>query len=445
MLLFDSVKKEKIEFNEDTVNIYVCGPTVYDDAHLGHARSSISFDLLRRVLLANNKKVCFAKNYTDIDDKILLKMQNENKSLKEITEFYIKSYEEDMQALNILKPDFSPKATDYIAKMIEFITCLLEKNYAYTLDDGIYLDTSKDSKYLSLSKKAQDDTKTRLDSIVNKKNASDFVLWKFDEKYYKANFGTGRPGWHTECVCMILDIFTKLHIHCGGADLFFPHHENEACQCRLNQNTELADIWLHNGFVNINNTKMSKSLNNSFFVKDALKEINAEVLRFYLQSIYYRADFNYNFIDLKASKKRLDKIYRVKKLLNLDEIKDDFNIKSSLKDELLSALNDDLNISLALACVDEWINKVNSNPKNEEFINDFIALSSILGIAKLNPKAYFQDCSKELKDEIIDLINKRTNAKANKDYKLADEIREKLSKMGVSLQDNKDGVEWELV
>ncbi|WP_267523482.1 cysteine--tRNA ligase [Campylobacter sp. MG1] len=439
-------KKEEFTYKNECINIYVCGPTVYDDAHLGHARSSISFDLLKRVIKANGFEVKLAKNYTDIDDKLIKKMNESGKSLTEISETYIKSYEADMKALNVLEPDISPRATEYINQMISFIEKLLELKYAYRLDDGIYLNTSLDKLYLSISNKPQDDTISRLENEVDKKNASDFVLWKFDENYYKASFGTGRPGWHTECVCMILDIFPKLHIHCGGADLLFPHHENEACQCRLATKNELATFWLHNGFVNINNEKMSKSLNNSFFVKDALKEFSGETLRFYLLSTHYRQDFNYTITDLKASKKRLDKIFRVKKKLNLNEL----DLKtiapnSELKAKLVEALSDDLNTSKALAIVDEWVNYANTIKANDELKNEFLAIVELLGIGVINPNEYLQNCDEKFRIQILKLIDERNEAKKNKDYAKADSIRNELSNLGVSIQDSANGVDWEIL
>ena len=308
MRLFDSKSKAKKDLNaykNEPLNIYLCGATVYDDAHLGHARSSVCFDLLRRTLLALGFKVQFARNYTDIDDKILAKMKEKNLSLKELTTHYIQSYEADMNALNVLKPNFMPKATEYIAQMIELIESLEKRGFTYTLKDGVYFDSSKDSAYFSLSHRNLNDNQSRLENEVAKKNESDFVLWKFDESFYDAPFGKGRPGWHSECVAMIRALFDdKLIIHCGGADLLFPHHENEAAQCRCAYGGELAQIWLHNGFVKIDGEKMSKSLNNSFFVKDALKEFCAEALRFYLLQTHYSGDFNYAVSDLESAKRK---------------------------------------------------------------------------------------------------------------------------------------------
>jgi len=325
VLIYNSKTKQKENFiplEENKAKIYVCGPTVYDDAHLGHARSSIAFDLLRRTLLALGYDVTFVKNYTDIDDKILKKMGQSGKSLKEITTHYIKRYEEDMSALNILDPDIKPKATESVESIINFIEHLIEKDFAYKLSDGIYFDTTKDKNYLSISHTYIDDARARVESNQEKRDSKDFALWKFskdDEISYPAPFGEGRPGWHIECSCMIKEHLAykdkefQIDIHGGGADLLFPHHENEAAQSRCESGVELAKYWMHNGFVQIDNQKMSKSLGNSFFLKDALKVYDGEVLRFYLLSTHYRANFNFNEEDLKASKKRLDKLYRLKK------------------------------------------------------------------------------------------------------------------------------------
>ncbi|MBF7047678.1 cysteine--tRNA ligase [Campylobacter volucris] len=457
MILFDSVQKKKCQFvpkEKNKVYIYLCGPTVYDDAHLGHARSSVCFDLLQRVLIANDYEVIFTRNYTDIDDKILKKMQESKKSLEEITNFYIQSYENDMQALNILEPNYKPKATAYVKEMIDYIQNLLDKDFAYKLDDGIYFDTSKDKKYFCISNRNLEDTKSRLEENNTKKNPSDFVLWKFDEKFYPAIFGTGRPGWHTECVVMIESIYKdKLDIHAGGMDLLFPHHENEASQCRCKNNYELANFWLHNGFVQINGEKMSKSLGNSFFLKDSLKIFCAEAIRFYLLSSHYRANFNYSLEDLKSSKKRLDKFYRLKKRLNLnafDDLKPRF--KNPITKSIIEALNDDLNSSKALALMDEFINECNNyldkNPKDKTYkdLSSEILheLGFIFGIGKIDTIKYFQfGISKEECEKIEKQIILRNEAKQAKNYALADKIRDDLAKENILLMDTPNGVVWE--
>ena len=459
MKLLDSVLKEKIKLEKTQLNIYLCGPTVYDDAHLGHARSSICFDLLRRTLKALGYKVKFARNYTDIDDKILKKMRESGKNLEELSEFYILNYEKDMKALNVLDPDFKPRATHYIKEMLILITKLYNQGFAYILEDGIYFDTSKDKEYLSLSKRTLEQNQSRLENFANKKNESDFVLWKFDENFYESEFGKGRPGWHTECVAMIEALFkNQCDIHAGGADLLFPHHENEASQCRCANHYRLAKIWLHNGFVNINGEKMSKSLNNSFFVKDALKEVSGEHLRFYLLSVHYRANFNYSLEDLRACKKRLDKFYRLKKRLVMGEIRDfnqqNISFQSEIAKEILEILSDDLNISKALAVLDEFIInanlKLDAQTKNkflkQELKQELCELSQIFGFGFLDENLYFQwGISEEQKAMIEEKIQARYEAKKNKDFKQADAIRNDLAELGISLLDTPNGTLWECI
>ncbi len=462
MLIYNSKTKQKEKFEpleKNQVKIYVCGPTVYDDAHLGHARSSIAFDLLRRVLIENKYKVTFVKNYTDIDDKILKKMNESGKSLEEITSYYIKRYEEDMQALNIIPADITPKATNTIENIITFVSHLLENDFAYKLEDGIYFDTSKDSEYLSLSNMNIDDARARIESNLKKRDSKDFALWKFtkkDEISYPAIFGNGRPGWHIECSAMIKKYLAysdkdyQIDIHGGGADLLFPHHENEAAQSRCESGVNLAKYWMHNGFVQINNEKMSKSLGNSFFLKDALKNYNGEILRYYLLSTHYRANFNFSEVDLKIAKKRLDKLYRLKKKI---AVKSGSSANKEFKNKVLEALNDDLNISKALSFIDEMINQTNQildeNPKNKalkkEVFSNIEFITKILGVGLLDESFYFQlGVSEELKQNIQTLIKQRSEAKKQKDFTKADKIREELSKLNISIQDTPNGTIWEV-
>ncbi|MDO5046573.1 cysteine--tRNA ligase [Campylobacter sp.] len=459
MQIFDSVKKEKVKFepiDEGVVRIYVCGPTVYDDSHLGHAKSAISFDLLRRVFIELGYEVKFVKNFTDIDDKILKKMSETGKSLEEITSYYIKSYKDDMCALNVLEADIEPKATQTLEEMIEYIRNLLLGGFAYEIaGDGIYFDTSKDSEYLSLSGKSESSENiARVESSELKRNEKDFVLWKFDEAWYASPFGAGRPGWHTECVAMIKKHLSsgseyEIDIHAGGIDLLFPHHENEAAQCRCGERKTLAKYWMHNGFIKVNDEKMSKSLGNSFFVKAALKENLGEALRFYLLSSHYRAHFNYSDEDLAASKKRLDKIYRLKKRIgeaNLGEENKEFRA------ELLDALEDDLNTSKALAVVDEFVKvaneKLDQNPKDKAYKGEILAnlrlVARVFGILQVDVYEYFQfGVSDEQKARINELISQRNEAKAAKDYAKADAIREELLSMQIAIMDTASGTMWE--
>ncbi|WP_458701500.1 cysteine--tRNA ligase [Sulfurospirillum sp. 1307] len=462
MVIYDSVQKEKVPFipiKDGKVKIYVCGPTVYDDAHLGHARSALAFDLLRRVFVSLGYEVTFVKNFTDIDDKIINKMKNSGKSLEEITNFYIQRYKDEMHKIGVIDADIEPKATNTIEEIIVFIEDLLKKDIAYVTSDSIYFDTSKDEKYLSLSHMQIDDAKARVEENNEKRDQKDFALWKFskpNEPTYKASFGDGRPGWHIECSCMIekhlaYDGDYQIDIHAGGADLLFPHHENEASQTRCKSNQELSKYWMHNGFVTIDGEKMSKSLGNSFFLKDALSVYDGEILRFYLLSTHYRANFNFNEEDLLNSKKRLDKLYRLKKRVSESC---DSTCNKEFKQKLLDALSEDLNISKALSIVDEMITlaneKLDLNPKDKSLKNEIRSnlgfLNTLLGIGYKNPYEYFQlGLSKEEKDEIEDLINQRSDAKKQKDFKKADEIRDILTSKNIAIMDTPNGTLWERI
>ena len=461
--LFDSVKKQKLEFisqEENKIKIYVCGPTVYDDSHLGHARSSIVFDLLHRVLKANGYDVIIVKNFTDVDDKIIKKMEDTKKSLKEITSFYINNYLLDMKSLNILPNTMEPKATDNIESMKKLVQKLLDEDKAYILEDGVYFDTSKDKKYGTISHRISDEnSQARIVTDINKKDEKDFALWKFNtnEVDFEASFGAGRPGWHCECSAMIDEHLSDhnlpyaVDIHGGGADLLFPHHENEAAQTRVCFNQEISKYWMHNGFVNIDGTKMSKSLGNSFFLKDALKLYSGEVIRFYMMGTHYRLDLNFNEQDLIASKKRLDKLYRIKKRLYGGK---SGVVNNTFKTDIFNALNDDLNTSKALATIDEFISNSNDildkELKNKILKKEILAniefLNDILGIGYQDGFTYFQfGISEDEKNKIEDLISKRDSAKKEKNFELSDEIRDELSKMEISLMDTINGTMWEKI
>jgi len=464
MTIYDSHLKQKVEFKpikEGEARIYVCGPTVYDDAHLGHARSSISFDLLRRTLKALGYKVTFVKNFTDIDDKIINKMNKTGQSLKEITEFYINSYLRDMEAMNVQRADIEPKATESLEAMFDLIGHLLDKGYAYQLPNGdIYFDVSKDPEYCKLSNKCQEDEVMHRVDTEGKRNAADFALWKAckgeGDVCFDSPFGSGRPGWHIECSAMIKKHIAysgeyEIDIHGGGADLFFPHHENEEAQTRCAYGEHLAKYWMHNGFVQINGEKMSKSLGNSFFVKDALKHYPGEVLRFYLMSTHYRAPLNFSEEDLIASKKRLDKLYRLKKrIYGLNKKQQDAEFES----KLLEAMSDDLNISKALAVVDEFVKEANENldknPKDkalkQKILSNIEFIDALLGVGGSDAYEYFQaGIDEETKSKINELISKRAEAKKEKNFELADKIRDELNSMGIQIQDTPNGTVWEKV
>jgi len=466
MFIYDSVKKEKREFiplQAGKVSLYVCGPTVYDDAHLGHAKSALVFDLLTRVLSANGLDVTYARNITDIDDKIIKKAIAQNKDIKEITDYYTESFHTEMSAIGVSRPDIEPKATESLNAMFEMMQKLIDSGHAYSTKDGdVYFDTASDSAYLTLSARVQDDEdkQERVESSSMKKNPADFAMWKSVKDgslTYESPFGLGRPGWHLECSAMIEKHLAQpntafaVDIHGGGADLLFPHHENEAAQTRCSSNHELAAYWMHNGFVNINGEKMSKSLGNSFFLKDALKEYDGEVLRFYLLSTHYRSNFNFNTEDLSIAKKRLDKIYRLKKrLFGLAQ-----NTESTeFKTKLLAALSDDMNVSTALALIEDMISSANETLDTagkhkllkRETISNLAYIEELLGFGVKNPFEYFQfGMDEDTKEKIATLMDKRSEAKKEKNFEESDRLRDEILGFGVTLMDTPAGTFWEKV
>jgi cysteinyl-tRNA synthetase len=463
MTIYDSVQKTKLPFEpliEGKVSLYVCGPTVYDNAHLGHAKSALTFDLLRRVLEANGYQVTFARNITDIDDKIIKKSLDTGRSVQEIAADYTNSYRLDMDAIGVRSPTLEPKATESIDAMVEMIQKLLNNKHAYVISNGdIYFDTASDKNYLSLSNRQSSENISRVEKVSEKRNEGDFALWKAVHDgsiSFSSPFGEGRPGWHLECSAMIDKYFPyngmayAIDIHGGGADLLFPHHENEAAQTRCATNHELARYWMHNGFINVDGEKMSKSLGNSFFLKDALKSYHGEVLRFYLLGTHYRGDFNFNEEDLLASKKRLDRLYRLKKrLFGLTAV----IIDTEFKTALLNVLNDDMNISKAYALIDELISHANdaldTNPKDKIFRQNIFSslrtIEEVLGFGEENPYRYFQFGLDQDQTKHIDhLITQRNEAKALKDFATSDALRDKLSALGVSIMDTPLGTFWEI-
>ncbi|CAE09585.1 cysteine--tRNA ligase [Wolinella succinogenes] len=461
--IFDSVKREKVEFiplKKGEVSLYVCGPTVYDDSHLGHARSAIAFDLLRRLMEFEGYRVRFVKNFTDIDDKIIKKSLESGEEIGAITERYITSYLEDMQKLGIKRPDIEPRATESLDLMWEMIQSLLQKGIAYQTPRGdIYLDVKQDPSYGKLSGRGEDlEQVSRIESSEEKRDPRDFALWKSykgqSDVGYESPFGRGRPGWHIECSAMIEKHLAKegdyaIDIHAGGSDLLFPHHENEACQTRCATGRELAKYWMHNGFVTINGEKMSKSLGNSFFVKDALRVYDGEVLRFYLLSTHYRMGLNFSEEDLLASKKRLDRLYRLKKRVGEGEVGAP---SEKFLERLLEGLRDDMNISRALSAMDEMLTlsneELDSSPKERALQatirGNLEVLERLLGIGAKSPILYFQmGVSPEEKEKIEELIKERAEAKKAKDFARADEIRKSLSDQGIALLDTPSGTLWE--
>ncbi len=463
MVIFDSATRTKRPFEPirpHRADIYVCGPTVYDDAHLGHARSALSFDLLTRTLRALGYDVTLAKNFTDVDDKILKKMEETGQTMQEITDYYIDRYLDEMGQLGVQRADIEPKATESLDAMQAMIQRLLDTGHAYQTRSGdVYFDTTHDAEYGSLSHRASDEeSQSRVAHTDEKRDPKDFALWKAcdsaDQVCFDLPFSSGRPGWHIECSAMIEKHFEgtpeySIDIHGGGADLLFPHHENEAAQSRCATGHALAKYWMHNGFVQIDGEKMSKSLGNSFFLKDALAQYDGEILRYYLIGVHYRNDFNFNEVDLLAAKKRLDKLYRLKKrLIPGTPSQPDPAFKSAL----LEAMSDDLNISEALAVIDGMINAANealdADPQNKTLKKTTLAnlalIDDVLGIGGKDPYVYFQlGLSPELVTRVETLITERNAAKKAKDFERADALRDELTALGIAIMDTAEGTVWE--
>ncbi|GMB89324.1 Cysteinyl-tRNA synthetase CysS [Helicobacter ailurogastricus] len=469
--LFDSHRKQKCPFKPlkaPDVLIYVCGPTVYDYSHLGHARSAITFDLLGRMLTLSGYRVHLVKNFTDIDDKIIAKALQKNTDINTLTEYFIKSYLQDMQALEVQRPKLEPRASVHLGGIVQMISGLVQKGFAYKTPNGdVYLDTSLDHAYGSLSGHSLElESVSRIEDNPEKRHPQDFALWKAykgeGDLGYPSALGKGRPGWHIECSAMVkesgayTDTPFQIDIHGGGSDLFFPHHENEASQTRCAFGQELAQFWIHNGFVNISGEKMSKSLGNSFYIKDALKVYDGEILRNYLLGVHYSAILNFNEEDLASQKKRLDKLYRLKKRA-LELVLAPSVANAAFTHALLESMQDDLNISKALSVLEEHLhlsnekldnttNKADKKHGAAEILADLLFVESLLGLGGKDPQVYFQlGVGSELKEYIKTQIALRQEAKKAKDFARADEIRQALSGRGIALMDTPSGTIWEKI
>lgn len=453
MRLFNSLTNKKelfIPIINNQVKIYVCGQTVYDYCHLGHTRKAIVFDMIRRWFISLGYKVTFVENITDIDDKIIAKALNNNETIMEVTTRYTKYMHEDFERLGILKPDFEPKATDYIPQMLAIIDNLIKKGYAYKADNNdIYYAVDKFNQYGKLSgknlKHLNAGERVKIDEF--KRNPLDFVLWKSvknDEPSWPSPFGNGRPGWHIECSAMSGSLLGKtFDIHGGGQDLQFPHHENEIAQSEANNDCILANYWLHNGFLNINETKMSKSLGNFYTLRDILNNYNyhPEVIRLFMLKTHYRSPIDFNFTLLDDSKNLLTKFYLAIQGIQLE---DNFIIAwdDKISSEFAKAMNDDFNTPLAISVLLELLAKVNKQQQVKD-ISLLIALANKLGLL-LTPSADFlQYGSLKLNEEHINqLIVQRNKARLDKDFILADKIRKNLSELGVIINDSDQNTTW---
>ncbi|MCD8554709.1 MAG: cysteine--tRNA ligase [Seleniivibrio sp.] len=458
-------QKEVFKSIEDKkVKMYVCGVTVYDFCHIGHARSSTVFDVIRRYLLHKGYEVTFVKNFTDIDDKIIKRSNEQNILWTELTDRFIKEHDADMDALNIMRPDFTPKATDYIGKMIEMCETLIAKGFAYESNGDIYYRVQKFEDYGKLSHRKLDDMMAgaRIEVNDNKENPFDFVLWKASkpgEPSWKSPWGPGRPGWHIECSVMSEDILgLPFDIHGGGRDLVFPHHENEIAQSEAACGCEFSKYWIHNGFVNVNQEKMSKSLGNFFTIRTVLEEFNPEIVRFFLLTTHYRSSLDFSQDHLLEAERSLDRIYTMLDELNrfnagkkgVDVAAEAMNASDVFMEKFDDAMDDDFNTPEVLAALFEAVREFNrllaARPEKNSFEvlkeaceKVFAVMASVLGIITYTPSEWFRLNLSIPEEELENLINQRTEAKKNKDFAKADEIRNGLKEKGIELLDTIEG------
>ena len=468
--LYNSMTSQKEIFKpikENEVKIYVCGITVYDYCHIGHARSSIAFDLIHRVFKDKGYNTIFVKNYTDIDDKIINRSNEQKIPFKELTAKFIKEHDTDMNSLFILPPTHTPHATDYIQGMIDYCTQLIASQHAYEVDGDVYFRVTSFEDYGKLSHRNIDDllSGARVDINEKKENPLDFVLWKAskeNEPFWASPFGNGRPGWHIECSVMNKEVLgDTIDIHGGGQDLNFPHHENEIAQSEACNSKTFANYWVHNGFVNVNKEKMSKSLNNFFTIRDVLTLTDPETLRFLFLTTHYRQPLEYSEDKLIESKSALDRIYIYLDELNYttgsgkgkDFSADINNLYTTLITSFDEALTDDFNSPRALASLFEFIREGNkiiaSKPSTDSvtLLKDITVkiverVNTLLGILNYTAEERFKVNLKIDEKEIDKLIEERDLAKKDKNYTLADEIRAKLSAQGVELIDTATGTRY---
>jgi len=458
--LYNSLTKKKESFkplNDKIVNFYLCGPTVYDSAHLGHGRSAVAFDVIRRYLIYRGYKVNFVSNYTDIDDKMINRANEKNISVAELATNIIPLYEKDYAALNILKADNNPKATEYIAQILDIIQKLEDKDATYMLEDGLYFDISKFPEYGKLSKQKLEDLHNgvRVELNENKRNFQDFVLWKKEkpgEPSWDSKWGKGRPGWHIECSAMSGSILGEtIDIHGGGADLMFPHHECEIAQSETANSKQFVKYWMHNGFVNINKEKMSKSLGNFITLSDLLKKYPGSVLRYLYMQTHYRSPINFSEESLIQSKQGLERIHDFVRNILREKPKGEVNndikqyIKNS-KEKFEKGMDNDFETSEALAAVYDLIKDVNIYQKSNILTDsDQTAVLDYLKSIDTVLTIIFPEENKELAKELIDLISEREQARKDKNWQKADEIRNLLLKKGIELEDTKDGAIWKKI
>jgi len=467
-----SARKEVFTpLQEGKVKMYACGVTVYDHSHIGHARSGIVFDTIYRYLRARGNDVDFVKNFTDIDDKIIRKSQEEKLSWQEVGQKYIASYYEDMDALNILRPTYEPRATEHIDDMIGLVATLLKTGHAYTMGGDVYFSVESYPGYGELSKRSLEEMMAgaRVEIDEKKKNPLDFALWKASrqgEPSWDAPFGSGRPGWHIECSVMSTKYLgNPFDIHGGGKDLVFPHHENERAQTEAATGAKFVNYWVHNGFVNIDREKMSKSIGNTLLIKDFFNQYHAEVLRLFFLTTHYRSPVDYSTRSVEDANNVLHRLYyTLERALAAQKGKNVNPARYPEGDEIekkfFEAMDDDFNTALALSYVLEISKNINKmvDDQDESLIpliaytsHIFMTLSDILGLMKNDVSAMeSEEKVRHMKRLGLDpsfvenAMRQRMEARQSKNYQKADEIRAMLSEKGIALLDTPNGTEWRI-
>ena len=456
MKIFNSQtgKKEKlVPLDGEQVRMYICGMTVYDDTHIGHARTFLCFDLIVRYLRNTGYKVNYIRNITDVDDKIIARAKELNVDATELTDKYISSMQEDFNDLGMISPDLEPRATDNIDSIISLIEELIHKGHAYIGKKDVYFSTDSFKEYGKLSNRNTKDliAGARIDVDEEKKNPTDFVLWKQAEEglAWDSPWGRGRPGWHIECSAMSMDALgNNFDIHGGGIDLKFPHHENEIAQSVCATGEKFANCWMHTGPLRIDKEKMSKSLDNFITIKEALKEFPFEVIRFFLISNHYRSPLNYSEEGVLEAKNSLDRLYTSLIDLDLRKVKhsDDAELISPFKE----AMEDDFNVPSALATLFELAKSINLAKENGDIDKanvlgaTLVHLSEPLGILQQKTEDYFQIGATLSNEEIQYMIDQRNKAREDKDFELSDKIRDSLLEKGIVLEDTDKGTTWKV-
>ncbi len=451
-------KKEELKPVKDgQVNIYACGPTVYNYIHIGNARPICSFDVLRRYLKYRGYNVKYVQNFTDVDDKIIKKANEEGVSASEISERYIEEYKKDAKGLNVMEADVHPKVTENMDIIIDIIKVLVEKGYAYAKNGDVYFRTLKFKDYGKLSKMPIEDLQAgaRIDVNDQKEDALDFALWKAakeGEPFWESPWGKGRPGWHIECSAMSRHyIGDTLDIHCGGQDLIFPHHENEIAQSEAATGCTFANFWMHNGYINVDNKKMSKSLGNFFTAREVAEKYGYEVVRYMMVQAHYRSPINYSVELLEACKASLERLYNCRDSLdraiaNAPDGKIDPMAAGSFemrRKQFIEAMDDDLNTADGITAVFELVRDLNTMAADSSTTKAqleagtalFDELTGVLGLM------YNRGTKNDIPQEIKELVNLRQEARKAKDFAKADEIRNKIAEMGYSVKETRQGTE----